>query len=81
MILATVVARVWADRKVDQFHGTRMMACRAHGDDSLTVAIDLVEAALGARVLIVTDQAATDLAGCPTDAAIVALVADTDPLD
>jgi len=81
VILATVVARVWADRKVEQLHGVRMMACKAHDDRALTVAIDLVEASIGARVLIATDQAATDLAGCPADAAIVALVADTDPLD
>ena len=81
MILAKVVGRVWSDRQVDQLEAVRLLACRSIDDERLLVAVDLVQAATGSTVLVVCDEVASRAAnGAATDAAIVALVAGTDPL-
>lgn len=83
MIIATVVGRVWGDRRHDALEGVRFLSCRTVPGDEVLVAADLVQASPGDKVLVATDEAAMALArGVPIDAAIVAIVGDTmDPLD
>ncbi len=82
MILATVVGRVWPDRRLEPLEGARLLTCRSLGDGSLVVAVDLVDAAVGTTVLLMTDDAAAAVSpDLPTDAAIVAIVGGMDPID
>lgn len=79
MIVAKVVGRVWADRRIAGFDGTRLLSCRPLDGGDLCVAVDLIDAAVGATVLVTTDEAAREALGrVPGDAAIVALVGGMD---
>lgn len=82
MIIATVVGRVWAERRLPAVEGVRFLSCRTVPGDEVLVAVDLVDAPPGATVLVATDDAAMAVAGgVPADAAIVAIVGGMDPID
>jgi ethanolamine utilization protein EutN len=79
MLLGRVLGRVWADRQVPGLDGTRMVLVEEIAGGARHVAVDLVDAAAGATVLVTTDEAAQAAAGSGcVDAAVVALVAGTD---
>jgi ethanolamine utilization protein EutN len=79
MLLAEVLGRVWAERQVPDLDGRRMVLVRELSTSAAHVAVDLVDAAAGNTVLVVTDDAAqTATGGAAVDAAVVALVAGAD---
>jgi ethanolamine utilization protein EutN len=81
MLLAEVLGRVWAERQVPDLDGRRMVLVRDLSTSAAHVAVDLVDAAAGNTVLVVTDDAAqTATGGAAVDAAVVALVAGADRL-
>lgn len=82
MIHARVIGRVWVDKKVDALESRRFLTCRAIDSGATLVAVDLIEAAVGSEVLVVRDEAAVLASGgTATDAAVVALIAGSDPID
>jgi microcompartment protein CcmK/EutM len=72
MLLAEVLGRVWAERQVPDLDGRRMVLVRDLSTSAAHVAVDLVDAAAGNTVLVVTDDAAqTATGGAAVDAAVV----------
>ncbi|WP_326836967.1 EutN/CcmL family microcompartment protein [Amycolatopsis rhabdoformis] len=79
MILGRVIGRVWSDRQLLGMATRRFVLVRSVGDDTVTVAVDLLDASPGTTVLVTTDEAAAAASGEATvDAAVVALVSDYD---
>ena len=76
MLLCDVVARVWPERQLDGLAGKPLVQVREVAGGATLVALDLVEAGVGARVLVVTGSPARDIAGgLPVDAVITAIAA------
>ena len=75
MLLCDVVARVWPERQLDGLAGRPLVLVREVDGGATRVALDLVDAGVGARVLVVTGEPAHRLAaGPPVDAVITAIV-------
>jgi len=82
MIIGDVVGNVWATRKSDSLTGLKLMivrrldVCNAEEKETF-VAVDLVGAGIGERVLVTTGSAArqtAELAHALVDAAIVGII-------
>ncbi|HEX8519055.1 MAG TPA: EutN/CcmL family microcompartment protein [Pseudonocardia sp.] len=81
MLLGRVLGRVWADRQLPALGGRRFVLVEDESTGARVVAVDLVDSGRGATVLVATDEAAQAASGeRAVDAAVVALVADLDPL-
>ncbi len=68
MIVGTVVGQVWATRKDDTLEGLRFLVVRpfttdGDGGAETIVAVDLLGAGIGERVLVVGGRAARHLIG------------------
>jgi ethanolamine utilization protein EutN len=82
MIIADVVGNVWATRKNDSLTGLKLMIVRRrdayNGEEQESfVAVDLVGAGIGERVLVTTGSAArqsAELANVLVDAAIIGII-------
>lgn len=81
MIVCKVTGHVWATKKEDSLSGFKLMIVRKMdgtilSDDEI-VAVDMVGAGIGERVLVVSGSTARMAAGsdqAPVDAAIVGIV-------
>ncbi len=82
MIIGNVVGNVWATRKNDSLIGLKLMivrrldVCRGEETESF-VAVDLVGAGIGERVLVTTGSAARqspELSNTLVDAAIIGII-------
>mgnify|MGYP000726774672 CR=1 FL=1 len=74
MLLCDVVARVWPERGLDGLAGKPLVQVREVAGGATLVALDLVEAGVGSRVLVVTGAPARDIAGgLPVDAVVTAI--------
>jgi ethanolamine utilization protein EutN len=80
MIMGHVVGRVWTERQHPGLDGRRLLIVRDELTGQRSVAVDLMGANEGSRVLVATDQGVLPAVGSevPTDAVIVALVAGSD---
>ena len=82
MIICRVIGHVWATKKEESLSGTKMMVVQQTdelGNDlkDLFVAVDVVGAGLGERVLVVNGSTARRALGkddIPIDAAIVGII-------
>ena len=75
MRLGDVVGRIWPERAIEGLGGRPLVLVKDRGDGSQRVALDLVEAGVGARVIVVSGEPARRIAGgAPVDAVIVAIV-------
>ena len=82
MIIGNVVGNVWATRKNDSLTGLKLMivrrldVCKGEETDSF-VAVDLVGAGIGERVLVATGSAArqsSEITHALVDAAIIGII-------
>jgi ethanolamine utilization protein EutN len=81
MLLAEVEGRVWITREIDSLEGRTTLAVRDSGSRARHIAVDLVGAAVGDRVLVATGSPASmAVGGAAVDAVIVALVEGSDRL-
>lgn len=79
MLLCDVVGRVWPERALDGLAGRSLVVVRGVADGATLVAWDMIEAGVGARVLVATGEAAFRIAaGPPVDAVVTAIVATDD---
>ena len=82
MIICRVIGHVWATKKEESLSGTKMMVVQQTdelGNDlkDLFVAVDVVGAGIGERVLVVNGSTARRALGkddIPIDAAIVGII-------
>ncbi len=81
MIIGTVIGSIFSTRKSEKLVGNKFMIVRPEKSMSGTgndlVAIDIIGAGIGEKVLVVTGSAArigTDKESAPVDAAIVGIV-------
>lgn len=82
MIICRVIGHVWATKKEESLNGTKMMVVQQTdelGEDlnDLFVAVDVVGAGIGERVLVVNGSTARRAFGkddIPIDAAIVGII-------
>lgn len=75
MLLCTVVAQVWPERQVPGLAGKPLVHLREIEGGSSLVALDLVDAGIGATVTVVTGQPAQQIAGgLAVDAVVTAIV-------
>lgn len=82
MIIGDVVGNVWATRKNDSLTGLKLMIVRRldvcnDAENESFVAVDLVGAGIGERVLVTTGSAArqsAELATALVDAAIIGII-------
>lgn len=79
MLLCDVVARVWPEKQLEGLAGQPLVLVREVDGGASRVALDLVGAGVGVRVIVVTGEPAHRLAGGPpVDAVVTAIVnADT----
>jgi len=81
MLLAEVEGRVWITQEIDALQGRTTLATKDLASGSRQVAVDLVGAAVGDRVLVATGSPASmALGGAAVDAVVVALVEGSDVL-
>lgn len=78
MIICNVVGHVWATRKDPRLEGLKLMVVREEGSRGKRhVAVDVVGAGVGERVLVVSGSTARSVfegGGIPTDMAIVGII-------
>lgn len=75
MKLCQVVGRVWPEQQLEGLNGKALVAVRDVHDDQVLVALDLVDAGVGSRVLVVTGEPARAISRhAPVDAVITAIV-------
>jgi ethanolamine utilization protein EutN len=80
MLLCTVVAPVWPERQLPELAGKPMVQLRELHGGRVLVALDLMEAGVGATVTVVTGQPAQQIVpGLPVDAVVTAIVAVAAP--
>lgn len=76
MLLGEIVARIWPEQQVDGLAGRPLVLVRTRGGDEV-VALDLLGAGPGARVLVATGEPARHIAGgAPVDAVVTAVVGE-----
>ena len=76
MLLCTVLSPVWPERQLPELAGKPMVQLRELHGGSVVVALDLIQAGIGATVTVVTGQPAQQIAqGLPVDAVVTAIVA------
>ena len=82
MIIARVVGKVWCAQQRKELKGLTLSVTRPDAADGaagpLLVAVDLVGAAVGDRVLVVLGETAATLADASVDAAIAGIVEHLD---
>lgn len=80
MLTAKLIGRVWSTRKVDSINGMKFMLAEVIGgsdEGRRLVAVDIISAGIGDRVLITTGSSARRMLGddnLPIDAAIVGII-------
>ncbi|MCQ8212688.1 EutN/CcmL family microcompartment protein [Cetobacterium somerae] len=79
MIIARIIDNVWATRKADQLSGLKfMLAEEIRGDSSKNriIAVDVIGAGIGDRVIISTGSSAREMIGrsVPVDAIVVGII-------
>ena len=82
MIIGNVIGNVWATRKNESLTGLKLMTVRridvSQGEEGESfVAVDLVGAGVGERVLVATGSAArqsSEIAGALVDASIIGII-------
>lgn len=79
MIIAKIIDNVWATRKADELNGLKFML--AEEIDGTTtgkrlVAVDVIGAGIGDRVIISTGSSAREMIGksVPVDAVVVGII-------
>lgn len=76
MLLCEVVGRVWPECGIDGLAGRALVQVKDIASGTRLVALDLIDAGVGARVLVVTGDTAHRIAdGPPVDAVVTAIVA------
>lgn len=79
MIIAKIIDNVWATRKADELNGLKFMLAEEI-DGTVTgkrlVAVDVIGAGIGDRVIISTGSSAREMIGrsVPVDAVVVGIV-------
>jgi len=80
MLLCDIVGRVWPERSLDGLAGRSLVLVRDVSGGPALVAYDMVDAGVGARVLVATGEPARHIAGGPpVDAVVTAIVASDEP--
>lgn len=77
MIICNVVGHVWATKKDPRLEGLKLMVVREEGSRKRHVAVDVVGAGVGERVLVVSGSTARSVfesGSVPTDMAIVGII-------
>ncbi|OQB20817.1 MAG: Carbon dioxide concentrating mechanism protein CcmL [Firmicutes bacterium ADurb.Bin182] len=77
MIIAKVVGHVWATKKEDSLSGLKLMVVKKLSGGESFVAVDVVGAGIGERVLTVSGSTARRAVGkddLPVDCAIVGII-------
>lgn len=78
MIICNVVGHVWATKKEPRLEGLKLMVVREEGSRGKRhVAVDVVGAGVGERVLVVSGSTARSVFGSsnvPTDMTIVGII-------
>ena len=75
MLLCDVIARIWPERAIDGVAGRPIVLVRDVEGAATHAALDLIEAGVGARVLVVTGEPAQRISGgLPVDAVVTAVV-------
>lgn len=79
MIIAKIIDNVWATRKADELNGLKfMLAEEMDGTSSgkRLVAVDVIGAGIGDRVIISTGSSAREMIGrsVPVDAVVVGII-------
>ncbi len=81
MLLGEVEGRVWITREIEALSGRTTLAVRDQATRARHIAVDLVGAGIGDRVLVATGSPASmAVGGAAVDAVIVALVEGSDHL-
>ena len=79
MIIAKIIDNVWATRKADELNGLKFMLAEEI-DGTVTgkrlVAVDVIGAGIGDRVIISTGSSAREMIGrsVPVDAIVVGII-------
>lgn len=79
MIIAKIIDNVWATRKADELNGLKFMLAEEI-DGTITgkrlVAVDVIGAGIGDRVIISTGSSAREMIGrsVPVDAVVVGII-------
>ncbi|MGL5311869.1 MAG: EutN/CcmL family microcompartment protein [Peptostreptococcaceae bacterium] len=79
MIIAKIIDNVWATRKADELNGLKFMLAEEI-DGTVTgkrlVAVDVIGAGIGDRVIISTGSSAREMIGrsVPVDAVVVGII-------
>lgn len=80
MLTAKLIGRVWSTRKADSISGMKLMLAEVIGgtnEGERLVAVDIISAGIGDRVLITTGSSARRMLGSddlPIDAAIIGII-------
>ena len=80
MLTAKLVDNIWATRKSDLLNGYKLMLVEVIGgidEGKKMVAVDVISAGIGDRVIVTTGSAARRMLGSddiPVDAAIVGII-------
>lgn len=80
MLTARVIDRIWSTRKAEALNGLKFMLTEVIGgsrDGERLVAVDIISAGIGDRVLITTGSSARrmlDNDNIPVDAAIIGII-------
>ena len=76
MLMCDVIARLWPERAVEGLAGRPIVLVRETESAAVHAALDLIEAGVGSRVLVVTGEPAHRISGgLPVDAVVTAVVA------
>lgn len=80
MLTAKLIGRVWSTRKADSIGGMKFMLAEVIGgknEGERLVAVDIISAGIGDRVLITTGSSARRMLGgddLPIDAVIIGII-------
>ncbi|MCL2531524.1 MAG: EutN/CcmL family microcompartment protein [Oscillospiraceae bacterium] len=81
MVICRVVGHVWATKKESSLEGLKLMVVESEADATSFVAVDVVGAGIGERVLVVSGSTARRALGqddCAADCAIVGIIDPTE---
>lgn len=82
MIIAKLIASVWATRKSDSLNGLKFMLAEVIGGTNAgqrLIVVDTISAGIGDKVIVCTGSAARRMLGnddIPVDAAVVGIIDD-----
>lgn len=79
MIVAKLIDNIWATKKADALNGLKFMLAEELTSNRKLVAVDIVGAGIGDRVIITSGSSARKMLGdenIPVDAVVVGIIDD-----